>query len=359
MTPGPAVKLPRLPMRLPLRLSARHALLAAFALLALAVLDPGWTGHRHEHEMIAVLDITQSMDAADMPLPGDPTPVSRLARTRQLLGQAMAHLPCGSRLGLAVFSEYRSLVLLTPVEVCEHYSELKSTLASVNTAMAWSGNSEIAKGLYGSIAAVKALPSHPAIVFFTDGQEAPPVDPRHRPPWNGQPGDAAGLLVGVGGDTPVPIPRHDPEGRAMGTWGAGDVVQRANRGMNPNAPEAAEGPPPAMAGATPGQEHLSALREGYLQMLASETSLGYHRLVDADGLRRALMAPALTHAVEARISLRWPACALALLVLLGLHAAPLRPRLSAPVQGLTRAWRRTQRAGTAAIKAWPLAGPRP
>lgn len=312
--------------------SPRQALLAAFALLALAVLDPGWVGQRREHELIAVVDITQSMDAADMPLPGDPTPVSRLARTRQLLGEAMARMPCGSRLGLAVFSEYRSLVLLTPVEVCEHYSELKSTLASINTAMAWSGNSEVAKGLYGVIAAAKALPSHPAVVFFTDGQEAPPVDPRHRPPWNGQPGDAAGLLVGVGGDTPVPIPRHDPAGRAIGTWGAGDVVQRANRGVNPNAPESAEGPPPAMAGATPGQEHLSALRESYLQLLATETGLGYHRLADADGLRRALLAPELAHVVVARRSLRWPACGLALLVVLALQAGPLwrRGRARAP-----------------------------
>ncbi len=332
--------------RWPRQLSARHGVLAAFALLALAVIDPGWTGHRRAHELIAVVDITQSMDAADMPLPDDPTPVSRLARTRQLLGQAMAHLPCGTRLGLAVFSEYRSLVLLTPVEVCEHYSELKSTLASIHTGMAWSGNSEIAKGLYGVIAAAKSLPSHPAVVFFTDGQEAPPVDPRHRPPWNGQPGDAAGLLVGVGGDAPVPIPRHDPEGRAIGTWGAGDVVQRANRGVNPNAPEAAENasnPLPAMAGATPGQEHLSALREGYLQLLATETGLGYHRLSDANGLRRALLAPALAHEVEARRSLRWPACGLALLVLLGLQAGPLWPgtrRLAVTLAPQLKRWAR-------------------
>ena len=139
----------------------------------------------------------------------------------------------------------------------------------------------------------------------------------------------------------MPIPRHDPAGRALGTWGAGDVVQRGSRGVNPNAPESAEGPPPAMAGATPGQEHLSSLREGYLQMLASETGLGYHRLVDADGLRHALMAPELAHAVEARLSLRWPACALALLVLLGLQAGPAWRRVRAwvPVS-----WRHTQRA---------------
>lgn len=320
----------------------RQALLAAFALLAVALWDPGWMGQRRAHELIAVVDITQSMDAADMPLPGDPTPVSRLARTRQLLGEAMARMPCGSRLGLAVFSEYRSLVLLTPVEVCGHYSELQSTLASLDTRMAWGGNSEVAKGLYGVIATAKTLPSRPAIAFFTDGQEAPPVDPRHRPPWNGQPGDAAGLLVGVGGDAPVPIPRHDPEGRAMGTWGAGDVVQRASRGMNPNAPEAAEGPPPAMAGATPGQEHLSALREAYLQLLARETGLGYHRLADADGLRRALMAPELAHPVAARISLRWPACALALVLLLGVHARPWWPRVPVAWR-VVQAWRADRR----------------
>jgi mxaL protein len=144
----------------------------------------------------------------------------------------------------------------------------------------------------------------------------------------------------------VPIPRHDPEGRAIGTWGAGDVVQRANRGVNPNAPEAAENasnPLPAMAGATPGQEHLSALREGYLQLLATETGLGYHRLSDANGLRRALLAPALAHEVEARRSLRWPACGLALLVLLGLQAGPLWPgtrRLAVTLAPQLKRWAR-------------------
>lgn len=307
------------------RPSPRGLLATVAALLALALVDPGWTGQRPVHEWIAVLDITQSMDVADMALPGDPSPVSRLARARDLLGQALARLPCGSRVGLGVFSEYRSLVLLTPVEVCAHYGELSATLGSIDSRMAWSGNSEVAKGLYGALAAAKGLPGPPGIVFFTDGQEAPPLDPRHRPPWAGAPGEVAGLLVGVGGPALVPIPRHDPEGRAMGHWGAGDVAQRSGQGHNPNAPPSESGPPPAMADATPGQEHLSSLRESYLQGLAAQTGLGYHRLADADGLRRALTDPALARAVQGRRSVRWPACGLALGLLLAGLGVRLRP----------------------------------
>jgi len=332
--------------------SPRAWLVAALALLALALLDPGWTGRRDEHDVVAVIDITQSMDVPDMPVAGDPQPASRLARTRALLLQALPLLPCGSRVGLAVFSEYRSLMLLTPVEVCGHYGELKATIAAIDTQMAWSGNSEIAKGLYSAIAAVKTLPTKPAIAFFTDGQEAPPIDPRFRPAWNGQRGEVHGVLVGVGGDVPTAIPRHDPEGHAMGTWGAGDVVQRSQRsGAGADAAPGATGAqalPPSLPGATPGREHLSAVREPYLQMLASETAFGYHRLTDAPGLAAALLAPELAHPVDARVSLRMPATLAALLALLGLYGR-------APAQRLQARWRVRAR-GPGPVTAAPTPG---
>ena len=41
---------------------------------------------------------------------------------------ALTELPCGSRLGLAAFTGYRSLMLLAPVEVCEYYGDLLATL---------------------------------------------------------------------------------------------------------------------------------------------------------------------------------------------------------------------------------------
>jgi len=310
------------------------ALPVVAGLLLLALLDPGWTGRRPAHDLVAVLDVTQSMDVADMRVGDDPNPVSRLARSRGLLLQALARLPCGSRLGLGIFTEYRSLLLLAPLEVCEHYSELRATLSAIDGRMAWTGNSEVAKGLYSALNAAKALPSQPAVVFFTDGQESPPVDPRFRPEYTGKVGEVQGLVVGVGGDQPLPIPRHDPSGQPMGTWGAGDVLQRSPRaggriGTSVDEPMAEGGgdagggaSAPSMPGAVPGREHLSALRDAYLQLVARETGLRYHRLQDADGLLAALTAPALAHEVQARVSVRWPATLAALLGLLAFYAAP-------------------------------------
>ena len=129
-------------------------------LLAVALWDPGWTQLRQQHELIVVIDVTQSMLVADMPQPEagpDAVPASRLQRAKGLLQQALGQLPCGSRVGWAIFSEYRSLLLLTPVEVCEHYRELKATLASIDTPMAWSGNSEVAKGLYSALRSAAGL----------------------------------------------------------------------------------------------------------------------------------------------------------------------------------------------------------
>ena len=243
---------------------------AVAVLLAVAWLDPGWSARRAQHDMIAVLDVTQSMLVADMPVPeagAEAPPISRLARSRQLLLQALPSLPCGSRLGLAIFTEYRSLLLLAPMEVCDNYRELKTTLASLESRMAWSGNSEVAKGLYGALKASASLPSRPAVVFFTDGHEAPPVNPRHRPVFDGEPGEVAGLLVGVGGDQALPIPRQDPSGRPIGTWGAGDVLQVDPRSLGRGGSQGGErmveegGTVAPMPGATPGREHLSALRE--------------------------------------------------------------------------------------------------
>ena len=313
-------------------------LYAAAALLVLAWLDPGWTAQRPQHDMIVVLDVTQSMNVADMPVPEagpDAAPQSRLARSRNLLLNTLARMPCGSRLGLAIFTEYRSLMLLAPMEVCENYRELKSTLASIDTRMAWSGNSEVAKALYGALRAAGSLPSHPAVVFMTDGHEAPPVNPRHRPNFDGKPGEIAGLVVGVGGDQPLPIPRQDPSGRPIGTWGADDVMQvdprTLGRGGSQGGEAMAEDSTAVapMPGATPGREHLSTLREDYLKLLARETRLEYHRLRDADGLLRALLSPTLAHDVPSRVSLRWPASLLALLLLLGLLGQALRRRRGA------------------------------
>lgn len=298
-------------------------LLAAFALL-LSFLRPRIPATVTEHDLLFVVDVTQSMEVADMR--SGELPITRLQAAHKAIEQALRDLPCGSRIGFGVFTEYRSFLLLQPVELCENQRELIAMLGRINSSMAWSGNSEVAKGLYSGLKTAKALPDKPALVFVTDGHEAPPVNPRFRPDEDGAAGAVPGLIVGVGGSVPARIPKLDPEGRAYGYWAADEVLQVDPRSLGRGgsvageqmADEGSRGEAP-MVGATPGLEHLSTLREPYLQLLAGETGLKYHRLVDPQRLVRALRDPDLARPVAARADLRWLLGLIALAALLAVY----------------------------------------
>jgi mxaL protein len=312
--------------------SERLGLALAAMLLALAFVRPTLPWKRSLFEHVVVLDVTQSMNVEDMRLDGKPA--SRLAFAKRALHEALSELPCGSRLGWAIFTEYRAYLLYTPVEVCANRAELRASLAGIDGRMAWSGNSEVAKGLHSSIVVAKALAERPSVVFVTDGHEAPPLNPRHRPRFDDKPGEVAGVVVGVGELKASPIPKLDPLGRRLGFWGADEVAQVDLRSLGRGASvgqeamvEEGSGAPVAGLGATPGSEHLSGLRESYLQLLAGENGFAYHRLRDAAGLSRTLRDPALARPVPVQGDLRVVLAGLALVLLLVPHLLPLARRL--------------------------------
>ena len=238
--------------------SERLRLALAALLLVLGFARPTLLWKRALFEHVVVLDVTQSMNVEDMQLEGKPA--ARLAFAKRALHEALSELPCGSRLGWAIFTEYRTYLLYTPVEVCANRAELRASLASLDGRMAWSGNSEIAKGLHSSLLVAKALPGTPSVVFISDGHEAPPLHPRHRPHFDDKPGEVAGVLVGVGELKPSPIPKLDPLGRRLGFWAADEVAQTDLRSQGRGASVGAEamteeGSDPAAA------EHAQAWRE--------------------------------------------------------------------------------------------------
>ena len=280
----------------------RWLLGAAALVLAAGFLKPSLPLPRQLFNHVVVLDVTQSMNVQDHLLDGKPA--SRLAFAKHALRLAMSRLPCGSKLGLGLFTEYRSYLLLTPVEVCANLQELRSTLSQIDGRMAWTGNSEIAKGLFSGLAVAGQLADAPSLVFVTDGHEAPPLSPGRKPAFQGKPGAVAGLVVGVGGLTPQPIPKTDTLGRPLGTWSADEVTQADPRGGG--------------AGVG-GGEHLSSLHEAHLSLLASETGLRFLRLQDTASLADALLAPALARPVPARLDLRGVLGAIALGLLLLRH----------------------------------------
>lgn len=237
--------------------------------------------------VLMVFDITQSMQVEDVQVAG--RAVSRLGLAKRAAMRAIESLPCGVSVGAGVFTAHRSVLLYSPVEICGNRAELMQSIELIDTNMAWSGNSEVAKGYYGSLALARALPDRPALVFLTDGHEAPPINPRHRPAFNGEAGEVRATLVGLGGALPVPIPKRDPTGRRLGFWNAEEVMQvdTYSQPRTASSPDRLVSTERATeddlrATGTPGSEHLSSLRTDYLQLLAAETGAGY-RTVTAEG----------------------------------------------------------------------------
>jgi mxaL protein len=283
-------------------LTQRDSLLiaAALAFLLLALLQPAVKLSRPTYNFIVVFDISQSMNVQDYEL--DRQPVSRLTFARAAMKRALAELPCGSRVGWAAFTEYRSLLLLSPIEVCENFNDLLASLDRIDGRMRWGNRSEIGKGIYWALQAAKDTPDRPKIIFLSDGQEAPPLDAYSAAMLsNVEPGEFSGLLVGVGGYTPRPIPKEDREGRAIGFWRPYDVLQRVED--------------PTSGRATPVHEHLSEVRESHLRTIARQIGFEYMRLTDAPAVTAALKDPRFADHKPVATNVFWAPALIALLML--------------------------------------------
>jgi len=311
MTPEPASWAARATAR---GWPVRVALLLAPALIATALLAPRVLLARRAFDGIVILDITQSMNTLDTLIDGQPA--SRLAFAKARLHRALTQLPCGSRVGWGVFTEYRSYVLLMPVEVCANYSDLSATLDRIDATMAWAGGSQITKGLLSALRISAHMPDRPAIVFLTDGHEAPPLRSDFVPVVPDEARDAAGMIVGVGGDALRPIPKSDPDGHPIGLWGPEEVLQSAPV----FASDAAQ---PSGEAAPGGTEHLSSLKETHLRDLAAFAGLGYARLTASTQLAQVLQDDRITRRMPALADTRAPLGAVALaLVIFGI--GPIR-----------------------------------
>ena len=314
------------------RSGARFAMLAAaFALTAAGLAKPTVPLPADVFRHLVVFDITQSMNVPDA-MPGDHA-LTRLEHAKAVVLEAATALPCGSELGLGLFTGHRTFLLLAPVEVCVSYPDLAAAVRAVDWRMAWTARSEIAKGVHSGLRIAGALGPQTALVFLTDGHEAPPLHPELRPSYGGEPGTVRGLLAGVGGPIPQPIPKLDPQGGNLGHWGAEDVMQvdelSLGRGTSVQEGYAGVGTGSVRAGMASGTEHLSALREAYLRSLASGLQLRYRRVESASDLRSALLQPDFANERESATDLRPLLAGVAALLAAASYVAPARRRRTA------------------------------
>ena len=287
-------------------------LLLAAVLLSATLVAPSVPLKRASYRYVLVFDISQSMNTADVG--SEAAPLARLEFAKQRALEALKGLPCGSEVGIALFTGHRAFLMLTPIELCANFQELSTMLASIDWRMTWEERSEVAKGVFRSLELLRALTATTRLVFLTDGHEAPPLNPDVKPGFSGEVGAVRGLLIGVGGALPVPIPKFDAEGKQQGNWQAEDVMQvdtfRAEQQQR-------EG----VAAAPGGTEHLSSLKEDYLRALAQETGLDYLRLEDSDALLHAMTGKALAIPKTQPTDIRW---LIALAALLALSTSLLR-----------------------------------
>jgi len=286
----------------------------ALALIAMLVafIRPTENQPRSIYNYTFIIDITRSMNAADYQLDGQA--VSRLDYVKYSLRGLLAKLPCQSKVGLGLFTERRSTLLFEPIEVCQGFNEIDTALAQVDWRMAWAADSRIASGLLNTLQMLEKLDTH--VIFITDGQEAPPVNPRYRSDFAAIKGKAKGMIIGVGGLQAVPIPKFNNKGEPDGFYRPDDVPHRSTFGESDLNPEKIQGynarNAPFGNDTSAGNEHLTALQEGYLQALSAEAGLRYQRLTDAEALAMALQIPEFAGQKIAAVDVRWQMALVAL-----------------------------------------------
>jgi mxaL protein len=286
-----------------------YGLLAAAALLVFALFMPQFKVEREVYDYVVFFDVTQSMDVEDYDVGG--TPVSRLDYARDAMRRTLRGLPCGTRIGWGAFTEYRALLLLSPVEICENYSDLIKSLEQIDGRMRWANASEVGKGVYWSVRVALNTASKPDVIFISDGHEAPPLEPGApiAMPDDVQPGQIRGLIVGAGSDAPLPIPRTDDDDRRVGYWGAHDVIQL----VSPDGTRVVS------------SEQLSSLREAHLRAVAERVGFAYTRLTTPDSLATAMRDARFVRRAPAPTDFYWIPLGIALLLLV-IHFRPDRGR---------------------------------
>lgn len=257
-------------------------LLGAILLLMAAWFNPVIPLKRDLHNYLFIVDITQSMNTADMRRDGQA--LSRIAYTRRLLSDMVSKLPCDSRVSLGVFSAESVALLYTPISVCKNYDVIQDSIAHLEWRMAWRGNSRLRFGVQSASAILDSLTIPAQVVFFTDGDEAPKLNAVNKTDLSGWHGGSGWLLVGVGGDEPFPIPKLDSENRILGYWAYSNSIMAPVQVQS----EESVGTRDNSIASEDYNRYLSKLDEPYLKELSTEIGASYIRASDAEHLIEAV-----------------------------------------------------------------------
>ncbi|MBT5166434.1 MAG: VWA domain-containing protein [Nitrosomonadales bacterium] len=184
--------------------------------LIVGLINPKVTIERDIHNYIFVVDISQSMLTKDMTIDGEK--ISRLDFSKKLLQGIMDQLPCKTNVSVAMFAGVSVAATYTPINVCDNFSAISSTIQYLDWRSVWSGNSRIREGFSSLARLIRSFPQSARVVFLTDGEEAPKLHAFNTRDLSQFQGESDWLIVGIGSEEGSAIPKYDSENQLIGFW---------------------------------------------------------------------------------------------------------------------------------------------
>ena len=184
--------------------------------LIVGLINPKITIERDIHNYIFVVDISQSMLTKDMTIDGEK--ISRLDFSKKLLQGIMDQLPCKTNVSVAMFAGVSVAATYTPINVCDNFSAISSTIQYLDWRSVWSGNSRIREGFSSLARLIRSFPQSARVVFLTDGEEAPKLHAFNTRDLSQFQGESEWLIVGIGSEEGSAIPKYDSENQLIGFW---------------------------------------------------------------------------------------------------------------------------------------------
>lgn len=280
--------------------------LLAIIATSITFFNPKISRDKNRYNYLFIVDITQSMNTRDYTVPGMPS--DRLSFVKQVLNKNLSSFSCGSRMGLGVFSNKEALILFEPIDICKNFPILADAISHLDWRMAWAANSNIRRGLYNSILRAADLPDPPHLVFMTDGE--PTIEEYYPAPLERLPKTAKGLIIGIGGHTPAPIPKLDQDNIVADYWRADQIQYSPGRKKDVGKDN----------------YYLSTVDEANLRNLALLTGLQYHRLDTPEDFQQILLADEFATKQPVMTDIRWAFALIAMFFILVSYFVRLGPR---------------------------------
>jgi len=280
---------------------------AIFYLLACAVLLPVWfyptmSMPSHVQDTLFVIDISESMNVRDVDYPHHQA--SRLDLAKASVREMMASLPCGSRTSVALFAGDESIVLFEPLEVCQHYPAMDQVVARLDTRMRWIGDSWVVRAFVMSIK--EAHKRNLNLVMITDADEMP----HHSQPRLNEVLElkekVKGVLLGVGGESPQPVPKLNDQQEIVRYWTKEEAVLEGNY---PNllsyVKELKEGESAPAGALDEVIEHLSAFNKSLLKNTAEAAKMNFTHIHHPKDAINAISNMPMKHVDKGERDARW------------------------------------------------------